>query len=80
MPGLNSDDFYALARLPLGALVSDRERPELVGTLVRRTTRTWVARDTKPPLVRWHGRIDAEPIPWSRLIRADQPGRPSTET
>lgn len=40
------------------------------GTLVRTVSFLPIDRDRKPPMVRWHGCIDAEEIDWDLLLRA----------
>lgn len=57
--------FYAAAALPIGTPVQDSDGRR--GTLVKRGGQRWVSRD-KLPLVRWHGYIDAEPVPWQVLL------------
>lgn len=71
--------FYRVAKLPLGATVHDVEDPARVGALVRRAARNWVDRDTKPPMVRWRGILDAEPIPWERIVENHGPATASEE-
>jgi hypothetical protein len=61
--------FYERAAWPKGTPVVHPDDPTLYGTLVKRTARNWIDRDRRPPMVRWHGRIDAEEIEWERLQR-----------
>lgn len=63
------DLYYEKADWPLGTLVTDAEYPELRGVLVKRVARFWVDRDRKPPMVRWHGKLDAVEIPWERMVQ-----------
>lgn len=61
------DSFYEKARWPLGTLVRDPDDHQRRGAIVRRVAPFWVDRDSKPPMVRWHGKLDAVEIPWERL-------------
>jgi hypothetical protein len=63
------DRFYIASAWPAGTLVRDLDDPDRIGDLVRRVARLWVDRDSKPPLVRWRGRLDTEEIPWNRIER-----------
>lgn len=60
--------FYAKAAWGVGTTVFDADDPSKVGTIVKRGGGIWVNRD-KLPLVRWHGKIDAEPVAWERLTK-----------
>jgi hypothetical protein len=62
--------FYEKSLWPLGERVIDCDDPSRRGVLVRRVARLWVDRDSKPPMVRWDGKIDAVEIPWDQLHRA----------
>lgn len=59
--------YYERASWPLGTTVQDLENPGRRGMLVRRCARRWVDRDSRPPMVRWHGTVDAVPVPWADL-------------
>lgn len=62
-----TDLFYERAKWPLGTTVTDAEDSQRRGVLVKRVARLWVDRDRKPPMVRWHGKLDAVEVPWERL-------------
>lgn len=66
---ITPEAFYRRTGWPVGTLVRHPDDPERHGTIVKRGGRFWVSRD-KLPMVRWHGKIDAEPVEWERLIRA----------
>lgn len=64
------DDFYRAADLPLGARVHGDGR---TGSIVRRAARLWIDRDSRPPMVRWDGKVDAEVVSWQELLTAVTP-------
>lgn len=66
---LDHEAYYERAAWPVGTPIQDPDDPQRRGTLVRQCARLWVDRDRRPPLVRWHGTINAVPVPWYRLFR-----------
>jgi hypothetical protein len=69
VPPVSHEVYYERAAWPVGVTVQDPNNPARRGTLVRRCAALWVDRDRKPPLVRWHGTVDAAPVPWAQLAR-----------
>lgn len=63
---LSPEAFYERTSWPLGTVVADSLDASCRGMIVKRGGRIWANRD-RLPLVRWNGRIDAEPVPWHRL-------------
>jgi hypothetical protein len=62
-------EFYSRTTwATVGQVVADADDPSRHGTVVKRGGRQWSSRD-KLPMVRWHGKIDAETVPWERLAR-----------
>lgn len=57
--------FYVASRLSIGERVCDGSR---YGSIVRRAARYWVDANSKPPMVRWDGMVDAVEVPWQLLI------------
>lgn len=65
---LTPEEFYERSAWPVGERVQHPDE-DVRGSIVKRGGRQWTTRD-RLPLVRWDGKLDAEPVPWERLCRA----------
>lgn len=70
--------FYRVARAPAGTHVFATDDLQRRGTIVGRGGRQWTTRD-RAPMVRWDGRIPADPVPWDTIVFADDVLRISEE-